>query len=257
MHRRGFTAIEVAVIVIVLVIAAAIFIPMMSDARRTARRLGNGTQVRGIQQAAVLYSQSNNGYFPGLQSDGSLVSAVIVTSTQYGAATPTEMDQSLFFSLLLNGEFFTPEYMISPAEDQALVQPIGFPNETDPPLIVTQANYSYAMLQFAGPNDAGRRYEWHDRNNAKVPQISDRSQLIDNKLKTTSLHTRDTSGESDDWEGNVAWGDNHADFESSGVIDEDGVQINGVTNSDDDDMFLDTPVGNMPRGGNVKMMYRD
>ncbi len=176
---------------------------------------------------------------------------------RFGAAAPGAHDQSFFYAVLLNGEYFTPEYLISPAEsDKSDIQQVGMP-KPDAPVMVTPANYSYAMLQFAGEHDAGRRFEWHDRNNARLPMITDRSKRIDHRLATTSLHTTGSSIDSDDWHGNVAWGDNHVTFETSGMFDEEMVQIQGVINRVPDDLFLDQPVGRMGRGGNAKMMHRD
>lgn len=124
-------------------------------------------------------------------------------------------------------------------------------------LNLTQTNYSYALLQFAGPNDVGRRAEWKDNFPANVPHVSGRSKSIDHSLATTSLNSDNESADSSDWEGNIAWGDNHQTYERSGFLAAESVQINGITNDELDDLFTDAPVGRMPKGGNAKMAYRD
>lgn len=224
----------------------------MSTSRRTATRMQNGTQVRGIQQAHVLFSQSNNEWYAGIDgSTGKAVGAIKAGEFTFGAAAPTDTDISASFAILLNGEFFEGDYIMSPAEtDPSKVILDGEVNHRN----VTRANYSYAMLQYGSETgNAGRRFEMRDTNNSQAPAIADRSKAIDSKLATTSYHTDATDTDPDNWMGNIAWNDNHVTFESSSMFSTGRLRLGNKSNQEPDDIFnLD---GSKPDDHNVMFSH--
>lgn len=230
----------------------------LQRARETARRMQNGTQVRGIQQGMVLFSLSNSEFYPGRDATGKAVAAIAASSTQYGAAAPSNTDISAVYALMLTGEYFTPEYIISPAGNESKTQA---PQVTSSHTI-TQANYSFAMLQFGNEqgND-GRREEWRDTNNSQAPAVANRSKAIDSTLKTTSVFTDDTSGQSSAWHGNVGWNDNHVTFDTSGIMPVGAIQIGGsfgqTSNGNDapDDLFKANDGGNVGADRNAMFSH--
>ena len=191
-HRnRGYTLVEVAAIVILIFafvgLLVGILLPALGAKRRTAFGIQQNTQVRGIHQALVMYSQGNSGYYPGLDDRGNLIDATV----EYR------------FQQLLDGNYFTGEYAISHAENKA-----AWTTGT-----VTSENYSYAMLDIdAGPG--GRRNEWRDILNPNAVAISDRNTGNDATANVQSAHL-DTPGE---WRGQVAYNDNHVVFETTHVL---------------------------------------
>ncbi len=201
----------------------------LSSARQTAIRMQNGTQVRGVQQAFVLFAQGNNGFYPGLDAgSGKAINAIAPSATQYGAAAPSNTDISAVYAILLNGEFFTTEYIISPVEKESkTMAPAVSSSHT-----ITRADYSYALLQFGNEQgNEGRREEWKETMNSQAPVVADRSKAIDSTMKTTSLFTEDTSGQSTAWQGNVAWNDNHVTFENSGVMGPQTLRMGGTVSN--------------------------
>lgn len=198
------------------------------------QRMLNMTQIRGIQQGLVLFSQSNSNRYPGLTSDGKLAPAIKPAANLYGAPQASNSDISIVYASLLNGEFFTPDYLLHPLDvGTKKAAPARSTLHT-----ITRANYSYAVLQFGNPvGNEGRRYEWQDTNNSMAPVVVDRSSLIDPSLKTTGMHTGDTSGDPTKWVGSVAWNDNHITHEASAVFETNKLKFGSTPNPSPDNIF--------------------
>ncbi len=222
-------AVVVAVVLVCVVgVAIMILLPALGAARRTAQRMQNGTQVRGIQQAMVLWSNSNNSYYPGRNVDGTVLTTVQFQNGEYSGNAPTPVDQSAVYAMLLNGQFFTPEYIISPRDTSAVLL-------TAPALLSTGGggppNYSYAFLEFTG--DSRRVLEWQDTNNSQAPIVADPSSQIRSDLTEHTYHS-DVSVTSRptpaDYEGNIGWNDNHVTFENSSQFQPGSLKLGSYLN---------------------------
>ena len=256
-RNQAFTLAELAVIVIVVCVALVITVAISTGGTRCrgGHQLQNRTQTRGIQQGMSTFASGNGGYYPGLDSSGNLKPAITATAKEYGAAAPTNADQSIVYAILLTNSFFTPDYAVSTKETDSAI--VAAPAITDVATI-DQRRYSYALLQFAGSDNGGRRKEWRNTENSQCPAVTDRSMAIDPFLKTTSIHTQTTVADSAQWEGNIAWNDNHVTYETTGLINAGKTKVGDAAGSVDevDDLFLDTPVKGLPQDTNVKMTYR-
>jgi hypothetical protein len=179
---------EVVVLTVILAAGVSVAVPVLTRPDRTRRTVCGSNPVRGIHSALVLYSQDNNGYYPGLDSQGQIVNI----SVEYR------------FLKLLDANFFTGEYLISP-QDKKIEWKRG-------PLMT--ANYSYALLDVDAPGQ--RATEWRDSGNAAAAIVSDRA--IDNGSGSIrSIHTRPKPAV-DEWRGSIAWNDNHVSFESDQTV---------------------------------------
>ena len=67
-RKSGFTLIELLVVISIIALLIAILLPALGAARRTARRMQNSTQLRGIHQGLVTFANSNKNNFAGLDS---------------------------------------------------------------------------------------------------------------------------------------------------------------------------------------------
>ena len=180
----GFTLLEVAVLLTVLVIAVALVIPLGGSCGRSSRFLNNSTQLRGIQQGLVIYAQGNKigggkGYFPGLMPAGEVYDAANYSSfpgptDDYHGTEGSGIGVSDRFALLLNRDSFTPDYAISPFDNLQPAKP-GDQLVTDD----ATGNVSYAMLSIAGdpavdPTVKARRDEWSETLSPDAIVVSDR-----------------------------------------------------------------------------------
>ena len=193
MKKRAFTLIELLVVISIIALLIGILLPALSAARRTARQMQNSTQVRGIHSALVLFSQGNNTYYPGINTIGN-----VLTNTS-GVA--------IRFRELLDDNYFTGEYVISPSETKTALTQSNVP--------VTTNNYSYALLEMVTTGTSGNRAnEWRDTSNSEAVVISDRAKLNNTTANVKSVHTNPATG-TNEWRGSMGFNDNHVTFEAT------------------------------------------
>jgi prepilin-type N-terminal cleavage/methylation domain-containing protein len=214
-RKRAFTLIELLVVISIIALLIGILLPALGAARRTARQMQNSTQVRGIHQGHVLYSQGNNSYYAGLDASGKGLAAITsVASTTYGSAAN---NASGSFAILLNGNYFTPAYAINPAESNAGITAMTTPTN------VTTASYSYSVSQVVAtaagnPADTGRAPEWKDNTNTQAVIVCDRVLNGTSELAAGSTDIATTNYQSTwtttagDWRGSTVFGDNSTTF---------------------------------------------
>lgn len=200
------------VVIGVMAIAFAlimVLMPMMDRGGRVHRtQMPNNTQLRGIQQGMVTFAQSNkiggnDGYFPGFDSSGNVVPDGPDTGNSGDGTLPGAR-----LWMMLDSNFFTPDYIINPA-DAAAVEAVLDPTTGQyPPL--TADHFSYALLGLADPHD-GRASEWKETLNTSSLVIGDRA-IGTNRSDISSVWT--TAG-SADWRGGVTRNDNSTSFETS------------------------------------------
>lgn len=237
-RETGFTLIELLVVISIIALLIGFLLPALGAARRSARRMENGTQIRGMQTGFILFSNDNNTYYPGYDSDGkNAFDAIAASPIQWGSSAGDDDDIGTVYALMLTGEYFTPDYMVSPLDN---IIPIAAPGGNLGTVVkgnaTVGASYSYAILD---TNDLGdeRRKEWKDTSNALAPVIADPSSDIRPDLARISYHSEVPStgpgaGNSDlDYEGNVGWNDNHVTFQNTGKFDIGKTKMRLVTNT--------------------------
>lgn len=216
---------------VLVMVMVAFNVPVDAASRRTARRMQNSTQLRGIHQGLVTFANSNKNQFAGFDSRARIIANGKETTGNSGDGDTVEAR----FWILLEGDYFTPEYVISPSEIAVVDEVAWGANEG----IATvkwnadEKNYSYAMLGIKGvageKSDnafAGRGAEWQQTLNSQAIVLSDRNIGTNATDKVGSIHSDDEG----DWRGSVLWNDNHVGFEDGQYYETK--YANGALNSD-------------------------
>jgi hypothetical protein len=218
MRGKSFNVGELAGVVVLTLLLSTLLLPMGNHAQARSY----SSQLRGIHQGLVTFANSNKNWYAGVDASGN--DAGITIEERY--------------QLMMEGDFFTPEYAISPSEDDPLI------HEWSETGTVTQDNYSYAMLQV--PNPGARREEWKQTLNSQAIVMSDRN--VGNMTDTFGIHSHgyrkqtgsygctSSSRLVDHWVGQILWNDNHVEF-----IETDSPDTQyGVVSNTSDNLFRST-----------------
>lgn len=180
-------ALALGVVLLLLIFVVLVLLPALGNGHGSPRMQSN-LHLRGIHQALVVHADHHNhGYFPGLDSTGK----------------PQQLDVEQRYKMLLDQNYLSPEYLVSPLDGQTQPWRSG---------ALTAHHYSYAMLQV--PESGGRYAEWQNTRNPRAIVLADRN---------TGTVARPTSVQSDrrhpGWQGGVVWNDNAVGFEQTHVYD--------------------------------------
>jgi type II secretory pathway pseudopilin PulG len=246
--RRGLSRVEIIVIVAVVAVvvslvvcagAAGVFLPALAKARASARQIKCATQTRNVVQAMTIFAQGNKDSYP----IPSILDANNQTVATAGRAKDTS-DNTL--SILIFTTMISPDLLVSPSETNSAITTYRAYQNAMPKAAVNpakalwdpsfrcdfttgQAHNSYAMLMANGDPAApatnakaqGRLPVWSNTFNATEAVFGNRGPLVSgldasgNILFDTRSNTLPIHGGRTTWEGNIAYNDNHVDFETT------------------------------------------
>lgn len=238
----------------------------LGGARGQARKMQNSTQIRGLHQQLVVFSNGNNQFFPGRSTIGANKPAMQASAFQYGAAAPTHTDQAIALAILFNNDAFAPDYLISPLEP-AMKKAADTTTATNTveeaapkrgSITIKPNNCSYAAISWSDRNatSPSLRDEWYSTQNGLAPCIADRSKKIADNIEYTSVHATTTSDASADWKGQIAWNDNSTRSQDTGLIDGRQIKIGTLQGGGvPDDIFDGAAAGPLTATANVWFSY--
>jgi prepilin-type N-terminal cleavage/methylation domain-containing protein len=150
-HRtaRGFTIIELLVVIAIIVLIAALLIPALGKAYRSAMSAEDKTQARGIHSAMMLFSTGNEGKFPR----PSLVAAD--HDTQHDTSDTT----ANLMSFMIAQNYFKTDHLISPVEANPNITDMNVHAEVD----AGDDHEHYDFDSIGSTNDQGEIVLWDDQ----------------------------------------------------------------------------------------------
>jgi len=224
MNRTFGPADACAAVVLVVGMLALLTQPTgcgLGGERKVERQMQNSTQVKGIHNGLILYSQGNGDQFPGLKSDGKEASRDTLRGVKFTAGVDG-YHPALRYAILLNGGFFPPEFMISPLEEDR--RPVEQGGQVQP------QHYSYAMLRLSDDGFA-RQKDWANTTNSRAPVMGDRNIGGSAGAGAASVHDEDA------WIGAVAYNDNSVESAQANRIGK--VKFTDAPEVTNDDLFAE------------------
>lgn len=221
---HAFTLIELLVVISIIALLIAILLPALSSARESARSLQNMTQTRGIQQGVFILSQSNKGWYPGVNKlvQGSSAKTWTAASEMPGNWTltnPAGQYPEARWILMMNDDAFTPEYAISPSETNEKITEWDINATYNPSDDQYISSYGLSALftNLVGADFVanGRTGEWRDTANSRAVVVSDR--LTAGTFSAPDTHQSLWSEKG--WRGSVTFNDNHVEFTDNSEIE--------------------------------------
>lgn len=223
MRSGSFNIVQLAIALLVVVVVFVLAWVLLSGPRQESKRFAASNHLRGIHHGLVTMANANKGYFAGLDKQGQFIESKAGQlegsgdGARWGGQRGIDIESR--FAMLIEGEFFTADYAISPSEIDPAIQPW---DRTSP---LTSRHYSYAMLQV--PEEGGRHEEWSQTLSGQAIVLSDRN--LGSADKPRSIHSGDGP-----WRGSVLWNDNHVAFENEHVYE---TQYGGAAPTKDDHLF--------------------
>ena len=244
-RRKGFTLIELLVVVAIIALLVGLLLPAITQARRNAATLKDGTQVKQIHTSMLTYAGQNKGRLP----TPGRIDPLAVNGTEqigYGDEDYTQNYTANVYSCMIAQDLFNPDIMIGPTEsneritedldyDKTAYDP-GNDQYWDPNFVAnidedftgpgTGSNASYAHTVLCGDR---KSVKWRDRTDSGYPIVGTRGtggtftgatgfsgeggQQSGDEYELSPV--LELHGAEQQWRGNIAFADNHVETQDS------------------------------------------
>jgi len=260
-RKQGFTLIELLVVMAIIALLIGLLLPALAKARAQAKLLKDGTQIKQIHEAWVIFSRQEDGIFPtpGLvyrqeHPDLGFVPGRGEENRQFNTTGAVH-------SVCIMQNFYSPELAIGPTEPNGNVLVKAdydwetyYVINTSPPSywdpnfgadVCRLSHTSYASTPLAGER---KTQEWRETFNSKFAVAGNRG-VRDGELVGEAL-VYEIHGGRKQWSGNICYNDNHIDVETT--FYPQGVNYRDVDlGSAPDNLFANDQDSNPSYGGDI------
>ena len=216
--NRGFTVIELLIVIAIIIVLTSILIPALGKAFATAKSAEDKSKLKGLHAAFLLDATGSDGRLPQPSELGNVYTTVTHDTTD---------TTSNLMSLMIARNYFTTDYLISPVESNPNIldmngedfiynyasvdgEEIFWDTEFEGNIAIASASNpahnSYAHQALCGERV---RLKWHSGASSSDIIASNRGPevQIDGITFNSDSHTLKFHGEEELWKGNIVCGD--------------------------------------------------